>query len=247
MPKKTQMKTHNLARFMLYVLGHRPDEFGLLPDEEGFVPYKELLWALHEEPGWGYVRKGHINEVLLSPDGPLFQAREDTIRALDRRWHFDLENPAESLPTTLFIGVRRRAHQNVMEKGLASAQGRHIVLSPDRDMAMRIGRRRDHKPVLLEISTRSVSTAGIALKPFGDLFIANQVPAEAMTGPPVPKKDMEATQKKEKVIPDKRPDFEPGTFVLDMNRDPDPSRHPKGKKRKGWKEAARKIRREKRG
>jgi putative RNA 2'-phosphotransferase len=134
-----------------------------------------------------------------------------------------------------------------MEKGLASAQERHIVLSPDRDMAMRIGRRRDQKPVLLEISTRSVSTAGIALKPFGDLFIANQVPAEAMTGPPVPKKDMEATQKKEKAIPDKKPDFEPGTFVLDMNRDPDPSRHPKGKKRKGWKEAARKMRRGKRG
>jgi putative RNA 2'-phosphotransferase len=247
MPKKTQMKTHNLAQFMLYVLGHRPDEFGLLPDEEGFVPYKELLWALHEEPGWGYVRKGHIDEVLLSPDGPLFQAREDTIRALDRRWHFDLENPAQSLPTTLFVSVRRRAHRNVMEKGLASSQERHIVLSPDRDMAIRIGRRRDQKPVLLEISTRSVSTAGIAIKSFGDLFIANQVPAEAMTGPPVPKKDMEVTQKKEKTIPDKRPDFETGTFVLDMNRDPDPSRHPKGKKRKGWKEAARKMRRGKRG
>lgn len=246
MPKKTQMKTHNLAQFMLYVLGHRPDEFGLLPDEEGFIPYKELLWALHEEPGWGYVRKGHINEVLLSPDGHRFKAREDMIRALDRRWHFDLESPAKNLPTTLFVGVRRRAHRNVMEKGLASAHGKYIVLSPDRDMAMRIGRRRDQKPVLLEISTRSVSEAGIAPKPFGDLFIANQVPAEAMTGPPAPKKDPEATQKKEKTIPDRRPDFESGTFVLDVKRDPDPSRYPKGKKRKGWKEAARKIRREKR-
>ena len=246
MPKKTQMKIHNLARFVLYVLGHRPDEFGLLPDKEGFVAYKQLLWALHEEPGWGYVRKGHINEVLLSHDRTLFQAREDTIRALDRRWHFDLENPAQSLPNILFVGVRRRAHPNVMEKGLAAAQGRHIVLSPDRDMAMRIGRRRDQKPVLLEISTRSVSEAGIALNPFGNLFIANQVPAEAITGPPVPKKDIEATQKKERAIPDKRPDFETGTFVLDVNRDPDPSRHTKGKKRKGWKEEARKIRRGKR-
>jgi len=240
------MKTHNLARFMLYVLGHRPDEFGLVPDEEGFVPYKELLWAFHEEPGWGYVRTGHINEVLLGHDRTLFQAREDTIRALDRRWHFDLENPAQSLPSILFVGVRRRAHSNVMEKGLATAQGRHLVLSPDRDMAMRIGRRRDQKPVLLEISTRSVSEAGIALNPFGNLFIANEVPAEAITGPPVPKKDLEATQKKVRDIPDKRPDFETGTFALDVNRDPDPSRHTKGKKRKGWKEEARKIRRGKR-
>ena len=246
MPKKIQMKTHDLARFILYVLGHRPDEFGLVPDEEGFVAYKELLWALHEEPGWGYVRKGHINEILLGPDRNLFQSREDAIRALDRRWHFDLENPPQSPPSILFVGVRRRAHSNVMEKGLAAAQGRHIVLSPDRDMALRIGRRRDQNPVLLEISTRSVSEAGIALNPFGDLFTANQVPSEAITGPPVPKKDIEAAQKKKTAVPDKRPDFETGTFILDVNRDPDPSRHPKGKKRKGWKEEARKTRRRKR-
>jgi putative RNA 2'-phosphotransferase len=245
MPKKTQMKVHNLARFMLYVLAHRPDEFGLLPDEEGFVAYKELLWALHEEPGWGYVRKGHINEVLLGQDRTLFQDREDSIRALDRHWHFDLENPAQGLPNILFVGVRRRAHSNVMKKGLTVPQGKHIVLSPDRNMAIRIGRRRDQKPVLLEISTRSISEAGIALRPFGNLFIANQVPAEAITGPPVPKKDIEATQKKERAIQGKRPPFESGTFVLDVNRDPDPSRHPKGKKRKGWKEEARKTRRKK--
>ncbi len=247
MPKKTQIKIHNLARFMLYVLGHRPDEFGLVPDEEGFVTYKELLWALHEEPGWGYVRKGHINEVLLSHDRHLFQAAKDSIRAMDRRWHLDLEKSAQSLPSILFVGVRRRAHSNLMEKGLAALQGRHIVLSPDRDMASRIGRRRDQKPILLEISTRSVSEAGIAINPFGDLFIANKIPAEAITGPPAPKKDMEAVQKKGRTILDKRPDFETGTFVLDVNRDPDPSRHTKGKKRKGWKEEARKIRRGKRG
>jgi putative RNA 2'-phosphotransferase len=246
MPKKTQMKVHNLARFMLYVLAHRPDEFGLLPNKEGFVPYKELLWALHEEPGWGYVRRGHINEVLLGHERTLFQAREDSIRALDRRWHFDLEHPARGLPNILFVGVRRKAHSNVMEKGLTAPQGRHIVLSPDRDMAMRIGRRRDQKPVLLEISTHSVSEAGIDLSPFGNLFIANQVPAKAITGPPVPKKDIETTQKKERAIQDKRPAFETGTFVLDVNRDPDPSRRPKGKKRKGWKEEARKTRRAKR-
>jgi putative RNA 2'-phosphotransferase len=166
---------------------------------------------------------------------------------MDRRWHLDLEKSAQSLSSILFVGVRRRAHSNLMEKGLAAPQGRHIVLSPNRDMALRIGRRRDQKPILLEISTRSISEAGIAINPFGDLFIAKKIPAEAITGPPAPKKDMEAIQKKGKSIPDKRPDFETGTFVLDVNRDPDPSRHTKGKKRKGWKEEARKIRRGKRG
>ncbi|MBW2217849.1 MAG: hypothetical protein JRF34_11780, partial [Deltaproteobacteria bacterium] len=38
----------------------------------------------------------------------------------------------------------------------------------------------------------------------------------------------------------------PGTFSLDSSRDPDLLRRAKGKKRKGWKEEARKVRKGKR-
>jgi putative RNA 2'-phosphotransferase len=34
-----------------YVLGRRPDEFGLVPDADGFVRLKDLLKALHEALG----------------------------------------------------------------------------------------------------------------------------------------------------------------------------------------------------
>jgi hypothetical protein len=39
-----------------------------------------------------------------------------------------------------------------------------------------------------------------------------------------------------------QPSPTPGTFILDLSRDPDLYRKAKGKKRKGWKEAARKMR-----
>ena len=228
---------------MLYVLGHRPDEFGLVPDREGYVTYKEFLWAVHEEPGWGYVRKGHINEVLLGEDRALFQPKEKGIRALDRRWHFDLENPSQFLPKILFVAVRRRAHPVVMEKGLAALEGKYIVLSSDREMAERIGRRRDQKPVLLEVMAASAQEAGVPFYAFGNLFLTDQVPVRFINGPPVSKKDGKIPERKRE---EKGPDFEAGTFVLDLNRDPDPSRRIKGKKQRGWKEEARKIRRRKR-
>ena len=81
-----QHEIDKLGRFLVYILGHRPDEFGLLPDPSGYVPYKSLLQAIHEESGWGYVRRSHINEVLLGKDRPLFEALENRIRVLDRRW-----------------------------------------------------------------------------------------------------------------------------------------------------------------
>jgi putative RNA 2'-phosphotransferase len=243
-----QIKVENLSRFLLYILGRRPDEFGLVPGKDGFVKYKELLQAIHEEPGWGYVRQSHINEVLLGKDRPLFQIEDNHIRALERKWQLELNEPVKVLPGILYTAVRKRAHPVAMEKGLTSTEGRYLVLSPNKSMALRIGRRRDPKPVLLEVMTGTVEKQRISFYAFGDLFVSLQIAARFISGPPVPKEDMErrgdAEVRKEKALP-KQTDFAPGTFSLDISRDPDLHRRAKGKKRKGWKEDARRIRRRK--
>lgn len=230
---------------MVYVLGHRPDEFGLIPDLTGYVTHKELLWAIHEESGWGYVRQGHINEVLLGKDRTLFQSEENQIRALDRRWHLDLENPAQLLPKILYIAVRRKAHPHIMEKGLSSNLGKYLIFSPDRDMAHRIGRRRDQGPVLLEIMASAAQKEGISFYSFGHFFLTYQIPARFISGPPVSKEDIKPPVREAGKEQKRRADFEAGTFVLDIDRDPDSLRRARGKKRRGWKEETRKIRRRK--
>ena len=35
-----------LAKFIAYILGHKPDEFGLVLEKDGFVKIKEFLKAL---------------------------------------------------------------------------------------------------------------------------------------------------------------------------------------------------------
>ena len=72
MKKKTQIRINDLSRFLLYMLGRRPDEFGLVPEGEGWLSFREILRALHEEPGWGYVREIHLREVLTGKDRALF-------------------------------------------------------------------------------------------------------------------------------------------------------------------------------
>ena len=247
--RKHQIKVEILGRLLVYILGHRPDEFGLVPDSDGFVTYKELLQAIHEEPDWHYVRQSHINEVLLGKDRILFQPGSKRIRASERRWQFDLDKPAESLPKLLFTPVRRKAHPVVMEKGLKSDRNKYLILSPDQDIARRIGRRRDQKPVLLEIMAFAAQNKGVLFHPFGKLFLGQEIPSRFIAGPPVPKEFLESRSdteaRKESIIP-RQPYFAPGTFSLDPSRDPDLYRRAKGKKRKGWKEDARKMRRGKR-
>jgi len=241
--RKSQIRVTDLSRFLIYILAHRPDEVGLVPDHAGFIATKELLRAIHEEPGWGYVRESHIREVLIGKDRALFAWEEDRIRAAEKRWHLDLQTPSEKTPKILFVAVRRKAHAHVMEKGLFSE--RVLVLSPDRDMALRIGRRRDQKPILLEVLTEPAQQRGVAFHAFGDLFLAKEIPAEFISGPPVPEELREPQPpKKEKTVP---PPSLPsgGTFVLDVHRDPDLSRRRTGRKPRGWKEDSRKMRRSK--
>jgi len=241
--KKNQIKTENLSRLMMYILGYKPYEFGLVPDNDGFFSYKELLKAIHEEPGWGHIRQGHINEVLLGKDRDLFQTEEKRIRAMDKHWNLDLENPAQSPPKILLIGIRRRAHPVVMEKGLRRIEDSYYVLSPESEMAERIGKRRDERPVLLEIMAGVAREEGYLLYAFGNLFLAPEISVRHIAGPPVPKDIIKAREEKPGKTHKPHPDFQAGTFVLDLNRDVDQSYKLAGRKKKGWKEEARKHRR----
>jgi putative RNA 2'-phosphotransferase len=62
-----------LSKFLFYVLRHRPDEYGLVLDSEGYVSIKELIQALHEEEGWSFVRQDHLQEILLTSDRARFE------------------------------------------------------------------------------------------------------------------------------------------------------------------------------
>jgi putative RNA 2'-phosphotransferase len=246
MSKKSQIKVQNISRFMVYILGHRPDEFGLVPDQEGFVRMKDLIWAMHEEEGWRFVNQGHIREVLLSDHRRLFKTEDNRIRSLERNWQLDLEHPCQDLPKLLFHPVRPRAHSQALEKGLSAESGKKsIILTGNREMAIRIGLRRAPKPVILEVSVEQARISRVDFFTFGDLYLAAHIPHQSIVGPPAALEPEISRKKGKSEASPPAPDFQPGTFVLDAERDPSPWRRDKarGKKRRGWKEEVRNRRR----
>jgi len=73
-----------LAKFLNYVLGRRPDEFGLVTDKEGFVKIKDLIKATSEEEGLKYVRRAHINEIMITLPNHGLEIADPLIRAQNR-------------------------------------------------------------------------------------------------------------------------------------------------------------------
>jgi putative RNA 2'-phosphotransferase len=251
--KKTQIKLDNIVKLLNYILGYRPDEFGLVPDPDGFVQVKELLKVIHEEENYEYVRESHIREILLGPDRFSFELLDNRIRCIERKWSLNVMDPCPTLPTILFTPIRRRSHLHVMEKGLTAGDNRYILLTPEKDFAERLGHRQDPEPVLLEVLAGEAGHTGSRFFAFGDLFLAKEIPVRFIAGPPVSKEEIEEQihaqqQKVQKEKPDRRQSgFAAGTFVLQPPREPTVKKQRiKGKKAKGWKEEVRGMRRTKR-
>jgi putative RNA 2'-phosphotransferase len=206
-----------LSKLLAYVLGRRPDEFGLLPDAEGFVKIKDLLKALHEEAGWGYVNPSHLNEVVLSVPDASVEISQDRIRARNRdAWGREVLSP--TTPKLLYACIRRRAYPHVHLEGLHPSSHPRVVLAADRAMAERLGRRIDSEPVILTVNVQCARERGIQVDQCGEnLYLADHIPADCFSGPPLPKAAAEEARKAPAAEAPHRP-ATPGSFLMDAKR-----------------------------
>ena len=133
-----QRTPKQLAKLIDYVLGRRPDEFGLVVDAQGFIRIKDLLKAINEEEGLGYGRRVHLNEIMLSVPDPAIEISGNLIRSKFRD-RLPQHGYAMNPPKLLFSCVRRKAYPHVHEKGIRPTGYSQVILSASREMAERIG------------------------------------------------------------------------------------------------------------
>ena len=236
-------------KLLTYILGSRPDEFGLVPDENGFIRIKDLVKSISEEPGWGYIRKSHLNEVLL-----IYRDHPFVLDAASMKISYPREQvrpiPANDMPKLLYHCVRRKAYPFVCRRGITPMGQHHVYLAVTEALALRMGKRRDPRPVLLTIQSQQAIGEGIRFQRQGELlYVADYIPVGCFTGPPLPQEKVKETPR----LPERTHDenrLEPGSFLMDMTRSEELQRQAikrKGiKKEVAWKKEARKTRRKRR-
>lgn len=202
------------ARFLKYILGLRPDEFGLVPDRDGYVKIKDLLKAVHEEAGWRSFRQANINEMMLSLAPTPLEISENRIRAKNGQQVPKRVSP-EHLPKLLFTCLRPKALHATMEKGILPMGRKHVILSSDKNMAERIGRRIHASPALLTVNVENALRQGTLFLQAGEtLFLARSIPVGCFTAPPLPKEP--GIPKRKEPQKAKERDRFPGSFFPDM-------------------------------
>ncbi|MGQ9689218.1 MAG: RNA 2'-phosphotransferase [Desulfobaccales bacterium] len=233
-----------LARMLTYILCHRPDEFGLVLDEAGFIPVKQLLAVLAAEPGWGQVRRHHLEQLAALSQPPRFELAGDKIRGLIPG-PAAMRRPAGDMPARLYAAILPKAHDRVFESGLKAPPGQELLLTDTPEAALKLGRRRSPEPVLVTIQARAATDEGITFHRYGEsLFLAQEIPRKFLHLAPPPQKPEKA--KTEKIQP---PPPLPGTVGLDLPAFLEKPPQARGKGKKGepaWKSGARALRRERR-
>jgi putative RNA 2'-phosphotransferase len=233
----------NLARMLTYILSHRPDEFGLVLSEEGFIPIKLLLQALSGEPGWGFVRRYHLDQVvgLMSP--PAFEVIDEQIRALTPGPAQLRRDPGEPSPALLYAAIPPKAHAKVWEEGLKPPPDRDLVLAATPELAKKLGRRRAPDPILVIVQAQAAARRGVGFTGYGEgLYLAPALPRDLLQLPPPP----QAPEKPKAEKP--RPQAPtPGSFTLDLPGMAPPAPRPRAKGKKAepaWKAGTRALRKQ---
>ncbi|MCP4624721.1 MAG: hypothetical protein GY850_14510 [bacterium] len=222
-----QRSPRQLAKLFDYILSRRPDEFGLVTDADGYIKIKELLKAINEEDGLGYVRLAHLNEVMLTVPDHSFEISDTLIRSKIRDG-LPQHDYAMDPPKLLYTCVRRKAYPHVHEKGIRPGAYSRVILSSNREMAERMGRRIDHSAVLLTIQVHQSMDRGVAFFQAGEhLFLAEFVPVQCFTGPPLPK-EKPVTPKPENQSA-RQPHRPAGGYFIDLAEKSD-TRVPKSKR-----------------
>ena len=229
-----------LAKFFNYVLSRKPDEFGLVTDKEGFVKIKELIKATIEEEGLKYVRRSHINEIMITLPNHGLEVAENLIRAINRE-HLPKQSFALDPPKLLYTCVREKAYPYVLDNGIMPTGFSKVILSSNRALAQRMGRRSDHGAVLLTVKVNQSEVKGVVFFTAGEsLFLVDYIPPDCFSGPPLPK-DLPDARKADK--PQKEPAKIPaGSFFLDLNKKDRPVTPGAGQKKSTKKQKQRRER-----
>lgn len=173
-----------ISKRLSYVLRHHPESHGLVLDESGWVEVPKLLAALAE---YGRpVSRAELDEVVATNDKRRYEvsrrAGTDWIRASQghsRSVPVDLALPSATPPAVLWHGTVATAVPSIMENGLRPGLRHHVHLSPDRETARVVGRRRRGPVVLLQVDAAAMIAAGYEfVRSANDVWLTDAVPPD---------------------------------------------------------------------
>ena len=154
-------KLVDISKTISYALRHKPEEFSLKLDKEGWVDFDVLCKALAEHKPAIYINKETIEKIIAESEKKRFELVDGKIRAtyghsISTKIEFKESIP----PNILFHGTSHKAYDLICKEGLKPMNRQYVHLSVDAATARKVGSRHDRNPVILVIDSSKMHSDG---------------------------------------------------------------------------------------
>lgn len=171
----------HFSQTIAYALRHRPEDFGLTPNDDGSVELDELLTALRKvKSSWGNVQADDIHEAMVRSDKKRFEIVGSKIRAYyGHSYSKTIEYEAAVPPEFLYHGTNPAYWTQIRLRGLLPMKRQRVHLSSTLETARMVGKRWGIVPLILRISTQAAASAGIVFYHGNDdVWLADAIPPQ---------------------------------------------------------------------
>ena len=150
------------SKTMSYALRHRPEEFGLVLDKEGWVDIKTFCAALAGHKDGVSLTEEDIAQIIAGSEKKRFEMSNGKIRAtyghsVESRIEFTPSVP----PPVLYHGTSNRALDSIRKDGLLPMNWQYVHLSSDVATARKVGERHGKNPVILTVDAAKMHADGM--------------------------------------------------------------------------------------
>jgi putative RNA 2'-phosphotransferase len=130
-------------------------------DEEGWIDIDNLLDSMGKYGNIIDVKKENLYELIANQQKNRFEIKDNRIRALYGHSISLKKRNTIKPPDVLYHGTSPRNLQSIMKQGLKSMGRQYVHLSTDIDTATVVGKRRNEKPLILRISSKTAYDDGV--------------------------------------------------------------------------------------
>ena len=149
------------SKTISYALRHKPEEFGLVLDKEGWVDIKTFCAALAGHKGGVSLTEEDIAQIIAGSEKKRFEMSGGKIRAT---YGHSTENKIEFSPAVppavLYHGTSNRVLDSIRKDGLLPMGRQYVHLSSDVATAKKVGERHDKNPAILTVNTAKMHADG---------------------------------------------------------------------------------------
>ena len=175
----TDRRLTRISKAMSLILRHKPEQFDVLLDPEGYAPLGEIVRAVRSLiPD---ATEHDLMQVVatIEPDKRRFALSDGDIRA--NYGHSLMQRIAHqpALPPSILLhGTSEPALGSILQEGIRPMRRQYVHLTTNADLAARVGSRHGSVRVL-KVDAESASAAGIAFYRANESFwLADAVPAQ---------------------------------------------------------------------